>query len=677
MAAALALTVACSGDAPDTPASVTISPDPENPAVIAQTQNLLLRVDSPETSLVTGSDQVTISGIASPDATLSVNGRLALPDDQGRFSISLQKSDAENPLSIEIIATSLTGETESLVRSVIFSIGQGYYGAVTSVAESEITVNTDAGPVSFLIDSSTAARIAGWESASVPDIALGTAAAALTEGDKVVSILALSNRPVKTRHFTGMVLSSETGETLTLQDNTGKQVTATAAVDISGLTFQELVTAVLEQDLASGALTVTAVDRASESARRLFAALELSLALDGSLASDNLSALRWRLAEHSAGHLSILSALDAGSLAAAKQLYSQVLTKHRAGKPSADITGMVTSMNSATRQITVQLEQGGPVTVRIAETTPVALFGERVRSGQLDLASRVSVRYELDSGDASKVSVLAGNTLQNDVGVQLAQAAEMGEVLGTLLKIGQWGASVTIREAVTGQQSTLDATGASVSENGRPAELTGAMEGRTVVARFDPESFQLLEMESLHLGAGEELLSGVVHSFIPKVTEGNLTIRTVSGQLRSFTHNPKSLIRRDGLQVSIDAVRVGDLVRPNTRIRSLDNAGGQAGEIVALNLKAPEPGLVTGIIRGVSSNRSGDVRVTVSNIWLELISLKVGPDTAISQQGQTMALQDLAVGQEVTYGSYDLVTLVARRLKLDPPRVAVRAAMAR
>ena len=76
-------------------------------------------------------------------------------------------------------------------------------------------------------------------------------------------------------------------------------------------------------------------------------------------------------------------------------------------------------------------------------------------------------------------------------------------------------------------------------------------------------------------------------------------------------------------------------------------------------LKAPEAELVTGFIRGVGAGLGGEVRVTVSDIWLELISLRVGPSTAIIQQGRILTVQDLAVGQEVTLGIYNPVTLVA------------------
>ena len=685
--AVLTLLAACGGEQKVLPAATPETVTKAFPDLEPQTQALMLRLTSPEMNLVTGSDRVSVSGVTSPDATLSVNGRLALPDAQGRFSISLERPEAGNPLAIEVIATSITGESESRVRPVIFSgksrSGRsGIFGTVTAVAPSEITLRTGSGPVTLSIDAATIIRIHGWGSPSVSNIALGTPAAVLTEGPRAVSVLAVPSRPVRTRHFTGLVAGPGPGKNLTLRDDSGRTVTANIMEGVGAVTVGELVTAVLEQDLATGNLTVTAIDGAAESARRLFAALDLNLSSEepggssGSGGQDNLSALRWRLTEHSAAHLSNLIALDAGSLAAAQQLYSPVLTRHRAGKPSADVTGMVTLMNSATGQITVQPEQGRPVTVRVGETTPVALFGERVRSGQLDLASRVTVRYSLSGMDASRVAVLAGNTLPDDASAQLALSAGRGEVQGILIDAGS-PAIITILDRAAGRQISLITAKATILRDGAPAVLNSGMEGANVFARFDPDSFQLLELESMTPLHGDELVSGVVHSFIPKAAEGNLTIRTPDGRLRSFTHNINTVIRRDGLRVSINEVRLGDLVRPNTRVRTPDTPKGRAGEIVVLSLKAPEPGLVTGIIRGVSGGPEGYIRVTVSDIWLELISLKVGPGTDITQQGRTLAVDDLAVGQEVTYGSYDPVTLVAGQLKLNPPRAEARASLGR
>jgi|TARA_B100000315_G_scaffold101065_1_gene92875 hypothetical protein len=75
---------------------------------------------SPAEDAVVNSDSVTVAGLTSPDATVSVNGVLVTPDVQGRFAIDLSMSLRDNPLSIEVIATSVAGERRSVVRTVIF-----------------------------------------------------------------------------------------------------------------------------------------------------------------------------------------------------------------------------------------------------------------------------------------------------------------------------------------------------------------------------------------------------------------------------------------------------------------------------------------------------------------------------------------------------------------------------
>ncbi|MCD5403612.1 MAG: hypothetical protein LR097_07315, partial [Dehalococcoidia bacterium] len=413
-------------------------------------------------------------------------------------------------------------------------------------------------------------------------------------------------------------------------------------------------------------------------AERLNAALALNQQIDSVQASTNISALRWRLAEHGVGNLTMLvdsQPYDAaeGALKAAGEFYAKVFSENQIGAPSADVTGLVTAIDSAKGHITVQPVSGQPVMVKISANTPVALFGERVKSGQLDLASQITVRYYISGNNASRVTVMAGNTLSKVSAAQLAAIAGRGEVQGVLMDVGPETQVTIMVDRATGEQISLQTAGSAVLRDGITAKLDPSIEGSEVFARFDPISYRLLELESLTPARNEELVSGVVQSFIPKVADGNLTIRTPDGRLRSFTHNTDTAIRRDGLWVFIQDVKVGDLVRPNTRVRSLDAGGEKAGDIIALSLKSPEPGLVTGIIRGVTSGLGGEVRVTVSNIWLDLISLKVDSKTAITQQGRTLGAQDLVVGQGIALASYDPVTLEAGALALDPPRDSTRA----
>ena len=682
--AVLGLVAACGGEEQAAPTS---TPEPEArpaPKIEHQSQALMLRLHSPKVNLVTGLNRVFVSGVTSPDATISVNGRLALPDHDGNFMVNLDRDTTSNPLIIEVVATSITGETESAILPVIFSDGGealGVFGTVTSVLPAELTLQTTSGQISLATDSETTVTIHGWGSPSVTNIAKGTLVAAMTDGQHADSVLAVLTRPAQTRHFTGILAGIDDSGSLTLQDNSGRQITAITSEisDFLGLaSVGEVVTAVLKQDLATGDLTVTAIDRALAGAERLNAALALNQQIDSVQASTNISALRWRLAEHGVGNLTMLvdsQPYDAteGALKGAGEFYAKVFSENQIGAPSADVTGLVTSIDSAKGQITVQPVSGQPVMVKISANTPVALFGERVKSGQLDLASRITIRYSISGNNASRVTVMAGNTLSKVSAAQLAATAGWGEVQGVLMDVGPETQVTIMVDRATGEQISLQTAGSAVLRNGMTAKLDPSMEGSEVFARFDPISYRLLELESLTPARNEELVSGVVQSFIPKVADGNLTIRTPDGRLRSFTHNTDTAIRRDGLWVFIQDVKVGDLVRPNTRVRSLDGGEEKAGEIIALSLKSAEPGLVMGIIRGVTAGLGGEVRVTLSNIWFDLISLKVDSKTAITQQGRTLGAQDLVVGQGIALASYDPVTLEAGVLALDPPRNSARA----
>jgi len=682
--AALGLVAACGGEEQAAPTS---TPEPEArpaPKIEHQSQALMLRLHSPEVNLVTELDRVFVSGVTSPDATISVNGRLALPDHDGNFMVNLDRDTTSNPSIIEVVVTSITGETESAILPVIFSDGGealGVFGTVTSVSPAELTLETTSGQISLATDSETTVTIHGWGSPSVSNIAKGTLVAAMTDGQHADSVLAVLTRPAQTRHFTGILAGIDDSGNLTLQDNSGRQITAITSEisDFIGLTsVGEVVTAVLKQDLATGDLTVTAIDRALAGAERLNAALALNQQIDSVQASTNISALRWRLAEHGVGNLTMLvdsQPYDAteGALKGAGEFYAKVFSENQIGTPSADVTGLVTSIDSANGQITVQPVSGQPVMVKISANTPVAFFGERVKSGQLDLASRITIRYSISGNNASRVTVMAGNTLSKVSAAQLAATAGWGEVQGVLTDVGPETQVTIMVDRATGEQISLQTAGSAVLRNGMTVKLDPSMEGSEVFARFDPISYRLLELESLTPARNEELVSGVVQSFIPKVADGNLTIRTPDGRLRSFTHNTDTAIRRDGLWVFIQDVKVGDLVRPNTRVRSLDGGEEKAGEIIALSLKSAEAGLVTGIIRGVTAGLGGEVRVTLSNIWFDLISLKVDSKTAITQQGRTLGVQDLVVGQGISLASYDPVTLEAGVLALDPPRDSARA----
>ncbi len=71
--------------------------------VETQSKDLMLRLTSPSINMVTELTQVNVAGVASPDATLSVNGHLVSQDPEGLFSIDMDFPNPSIQMVIEVI----------------------------------------------------------------------------------------------------------------------------------------------------------------------------------------------------------------------------------------------------------------------------------------------------------------------------------------------------------------------------------------------------------------------------------------------------------------------------------------------------------------------------------------------------------------------------------------------
>ena len=94
----------------------TTTPTPTPPPV-----QLFIDLVSPQDDSVVTSDQVSVNGVTSPDATLSVNGLLVKPNTDGAFSTTIKLSEGVN--LIEIIATDLAGNQATRVLTVAYIPG--------------------------------------------------------------------------------------------------------------------------------------------------------------------------------------------------------------------------------------------------------------------------------------------------------------------------------------------------------------------------------------------------------------------------------------------------------------------------------------------------------------------------------------------------------------------------
>ena len=548
--------------------------------------------------------------------------------------------------------------------------------------EVDITLNTANGPVEITANPGTAIRVPGLEQPTVDDIPLGSAVAVLAANGQAVSILVIPVQPVRSRHFTGIVTGVGEDGVVDIQDAGGRTISSVSASDPSILKPGDLVTAVLEQDLSTGSLLITGLDRALDNLQRIEVALERA---EKARAAGKLSALRQRLNENADRHLTLAQDVLAGTdssrhsqfqerLTEAKNAYARGMSRFGAGKPSATVSGIVTSIDIERKLLTVQPSRLPAVQVIIDGATAIRFQGRDISFSRLDLANRVQVRYDLESRTASRILVSAGATLDKATAQELLNTVDPGAVNGPIIQLDldtSYDAlpRITIRDSASQATVTLNVLPQSVLlVDGSPTSLGKELLDTNVTAIFQPDSLELIELDS-QAGVGDSPpVRGVIYRFVAKALPGNLSIMTKDGEVRSFTRTVETVVRRDGRRVSINEVRLGDLVRANTRI--LEAAGNAAPVLEVLSLSSPPPASIKGVIAGITSADQGSTRVTITTNKLDMLVILVNAETQVVKRGRSIGVDGLSLGQRVVNGAYHPITGKTDRLTVQPPRAA-------
>ena len=569
---------------------------------------------------------------------------------------------------------------------------EGLFGTVSSISpgpeQTLITVDREAGPVEIFATTETQIRIPGQRQAIAADLTVGDPVAVRAEPDGETGKLALSilvrpDRPVRASHFTGVVTSLGEDGTVGIRDQQGNEITATILSEIPDLRPGEVVTAALDLDLPSQSLLITGLDRATDTLDRIQAALEHA---QQSQSTDVLDALRGRLAEIGVHHLTILDNAAqqvAPALRArvgqekdsVQNAYADALTKFRAGRPSMQVSGTVSDIDGLRERLTIESRDLSSTVVAVTSDSSIKFRGRPLQFRDLDLGSRVIARYDLSTGAAMWITVLPGEVLGPELADVLLPLARSGEIAGTVIAVDALdpeAETLTIEDRATGQPMVLTVNIDSLLLPGNEPDDLGSLLDLQVEASFDPESLSIIKLEELPLASDQSTVSGVVHSFIAKELPDNFSILTAQGDVTTLSQAADTVIHRDGRQVSINEVRVGDLVRPSTRFRDGSSAGpsstGSGQVLVFLDLKAPKPASIMGTIRGIDETSMENGQVTIFSDRSDVFTVSLNEATQITRQGQTVAADEIAVGQRVVNGTYDPISGEAITLMLEPSR---------
>ena len=519
--------------------------------------------------------------------------------------------------------------------------------------------------------------------------------------------VAAPDSPLLYRHLTGVVVSTtdENGGTgvLTIHGSQGHRVTAQSVADLSSLQPGELVTAVLTQDPGSDGWLVTGVEPAMAGVARLTAAFDAAQAAGDLPAAERL---RQRLLGSSTYHLTALLQANllqgeisqlrlSDELAEAYLAYSSALALAGGYRPTVQAEGIITVVDS--QDLSVVLEQAGFFPAIVSFTSGSELWrippglplgaaenwlrqagsasayagqfgGWEARFDQLEVASRIRVWYELDTGNATRALVLPGATLSDDAAATLLSLARQGEAQGPVssVNLDSDPPTITILDQFSGDEIELLVGPDSPFGSASASAVLLSLPNILVAASYDPESRSLLVLDRPSISRVQQSVRGVVHNIIPKVLPGNVFIVTIDDELTALSRSDNTIITRDGQIASVTEVQVGDLVRPVTRYWVASDAeAAESPELVELSLRTPPPAPVQGTIFGIARLASGATSVTLSTGGLELLTLLITGDTQLTMDGEPAGIGDLALGLRVAAGSYDPISLDAGHLELE------------
>jgi len=617
-----------------------------------------------------------------------VNGQLAELDSTGTFSVSVPLR--EGPNLIEVIASDLAGNVEhTLLTLAMVDEGQGLFGTVTGITTISpgiirITLDTTSEGVQRVeTTANTILEVPGKGQATASDVSVGDFLALWVETRdgrlEALSILVRPAVPVLHAHVTGSAVELQARQA-SLMDGDGNLVTADLDPADQVLEPGQLVTALVNQDVRTGRLTISGTEPADAKIGRLQRALETAI---DAAAADNQSNLEERLKSNISGAITALleignrvdaelnSLVFVPALDSSRGRYDGVLTGFGLETHTVKITGVVQDVDPDGGMVFVSPQEGPSVELHVTDETDISVFG-RTRSIQnLKIGHQIESLYEPltfdpPSGQAKSIVVFFPSLRQDLVRSLLAQL-QSTQIRGVII---QADSSTLVVRLATGEIVDLTITsGTGVKVAGEPASVAGLDPVLPVIVVYDPATMEALSIDQTTERPGQDFISGVVRSFIPKVQPGiiipgneevgNLLVSTVDGGVATLSITFGTTIEVEGEGRGIDAVKVGDLVRPSSRYDT------GTGEVQRLVLNAPS---FRGTIRGKFTAPSGRRYLTVSTDDLKLVTVTVSESTLVFKGNEQADFETLESGERIVSGLYNPLTLRASQLAVRPPK---------
>ena len=564
---------------------------------------------------------------------------------------------------------------------------KGLFGRVTGITAPipgvvELTLDTTAEGVQKVdVEVSAPVTIPSKETATAADVSLGDFLAVLakTEDDRLLALMVLVKpaRPVTYAHITGSLVGS-VGKQVSIMDRNGNLVTADFLLRDTRIDPAEVVTTLAHQDLKTGNLEILGVEYAVAKMERLGRALQAAIQAGS---EENQKNLTQRFRANSTGHLTtlqeVLNRVDPGlkflftdRLESTIRTYQPFTTAFGLGNPTLKLRGVIQATDPAGASIFVSPREGPQVRLKLTQETLIRRFGEKAAIGNLETGQRIESVYDPQSNEADSVDVIFPSLSENLTSSLLAQLG-IGELDGTVDEVNLTvdPSVVVIRLATDERVALISSPQTRVKVSGELKGLEDLVQAARVKVRFEPTTLEALEVETYDIKPGQAFISGVVEKFIPKISpivrmpgnieSGNVTVRTPQGESTTLNITDASVIERDGIRTNIGAIKLGDLVRPNSRYNS------DTREVQQLMVRTPT---LLGTVRGKGTTPAGRKYITISTDDFNLVTVTIAPDAEIIHLGESADFGALKVGERVVSGLYNPFTLQSVGVAVQPPK---------
>ena len=539
----------------------------------------------------------------------------------------------------------------------------GIFGRVTNVITpstgvTAIALETTTGGVQVVrAAATTIVNIPGLEQASAVDINQGDFLAVLAiEGttSEALNILVKPPVPVSHFHITGSKVGA-VGNQISIMDKDGNITTAELVLEGTSIDPGQIVTATVHHDLRSGSLFILGAELADVKTKRLAEALDAAAAIG---AGQNVENIRTRLLAIVTGHLTTLQQLVnrvdqnlkfifSDALDRSQQTYQEGLATFNLGNPTEKVAGLIQDVDTAV--VTISQREGPQVQLNITPETVIRLFGASTGAVNLEAAQRVEAIYERQSGQALEINVIfpsVGDGLIRGLITQVRSGELQGKISNVDTAVDPPTVAILLDNGKTVSLSTTPDTRIRVRE--KSANLLDLVPLALVPVKvsYDQDTNVALEVETFDEQPGKEFVAGVVKSVINKVDRiipgssegGNIIVSTLEGETLTLKITEDTIIVRDGMRMSIEAVSLGAMVRPSSRF----DTGTRELEIFVL--KSPN---IRGAVRGKTTTPAGRNEITISTDQLSLVTLTVTEVTELTRQGNGAAFADIQVGDSV------------------------------